>query len=292
MRLSSLSVPGLVQIGVRDICCLALVVGFVPLTANESFLSKPPEEWTETEALQVLNDSPWAHTITTTTQDSQCDYENPVFPELFKPEFAREMDSITPTPTPTVVKPDSAEYLVRLVSVKPVQSAAERLINLDPKWAAYRRGVVLDSKPSSPSEGWYNPGDEIGVAIVLKHPGPGGVSFLDYAFDGKEKFPKGVVHLWACAAIRAASGQAHAVISGLCWGKDHKVSGIYLFFPSLSYGRPLISHPNEKLEFRLILHQRVFETTFYVNSADLLDGKETVLRIPGRIDEPTPATDP
>jgi len=79
---------------------------------------------------------------------------------------------------------------------------------------------------------------------------------------------------------------------GSPWGKDHKVSGIYLFFPSLSYGRPLISHPNEKLEFRLILHQRVFETTFYVNSADLLDGKETVLRIPGRIDEPTPATDP
>ena len=134
MRLSSLSVPGLVQIGVRDICCLALVVGFVPLTANESFLSKPPEKWTETEALQVLNDSPWAHTITTTTQDSQCDYENPVFPELFKPEFAREMDRITPTPTATVVKPDRAEYLVRLVSVKPVQSAAERLINLDPKW--------------------------------------------------------------------------------------------------------------------------------------------------------------
>jgi hypothetical protein len=51
----------------------------------------------------------------------------------------------------------------------------------------------------------------------------------------------------------------------------------------------LISHPNDKLEFRFIANQRIFEATFYVNPADHFDGTETVLRIPRTVDEPTPA---
>ena len=35
-------------------------------------------------------------------------------------------------------------------------------------------------------------------------------------------------------------------------------------FPSIVDGKPLISHRDEKLEFRFILKQRVFETTFIV----------------------------
>ncbi len=120
MRISCLSSPGLFQICLRSLCCLALVVGSVPVTADESFLHKPPQEWTEAEALQVLNDSPWAHTITTTTQDFQCDYEHPAYPGIYTEEFAQGQDSITPTPPATEVKPDGAEYLVRLVSVKPM----------------------------------------------------------------------------------------------------------------------------------------------------------------------------
>ena len=44
---------------------------------------------------------------------------------------------------------------------------------------------------------------------------------------------------------------------------------------------------NEKLEFRFIANQRVFEATFYVNPADLFDGTETVMHIPHTVDEPT-----
>ena len=54
----------------------------------------------------------------------------------------------------------------------------------------------------------------------------------------------------------------------------------------------LISHPNEKLEFRFIANQRVFEATFYVNPANLFDGTETVMHIPPTLDEPTPASVP
>jgi hypothetical protein len=47
--------------GLQLILCFALLGGAVALTANEPFLIKPVAEWTETQALQVLNDSPWAH---------------------------------------------------------------------------------------------------------------------------------------------------------------------------------------------------------------------------------------
>ena len=38
------------------------------------------------------------------------------------------------------VKLDGAESIVRLISVRPMQAAADRLISLDEKWASYRRG--------------------------------------------------------------------------------------------------------------------------------------------------------
>ena len=92
--------------------CVALSV---PLAANEPFLSKPSNEWTETEALQVLNDSPWANTITTTTQDTPCDYEHAVFPGLFREEMAQISDLRSTQFPAESVKPNGAEYVVRLI---------------------------------------------------------------------------------------------------------------------------------------------------------------------------------
>jgi hypothetical protein len=60
----------------------------VPLEAND-FLNKPSNEWTEAEALQVLNDSSWAHTITTTTQDTPRNYEHPAFLVCFAKKWRR-----------------------------------------------------------------------------------------------------------------------------------------------------------------------------------------------------------
>ena len=72
-------------------------------------------------------------------------------------------------------------------------------------------------------------------------------------------------------------------------GKSNKVSAIIMSFPSNVDGKPLGSHREEKLEFRFILNQRVFETTFMVNSTDLFDGTETRMYTPARVDEPVPA---
>ena len=67
MRTSSFSFSSFCQISLRSICCFVFATGSLPLTANEPFLDKPSAEWTEAEALQVLNDSPWeinAHNLT------------------------------------------------------------------------------------------------------------------------------------------------------------------------------------------------------------------------------------
>ncbi len=295
MRFPSLLLPGLFQVGLRAICSLALVAGSVPITANLPFLSKPSEEWTDAEALQVLNDSPWAHTITTATQDTPCNYEHPVFAGLFSEEMAQKIDSISPSFPAEHVKPDGAEYLVRLVSMKPMQAAAERLISLDEKWANYRGGVGLEpgSKPTNMAEGLYNLADEITVVVALKRPGPEGTSFLDYAFeDKKTSAVLKVNYMWACAGVRTGNGQTHAVTARMGHGNNNRVSAIVISFPSIVEGKPLISHPEEKLEFRFILNQRVFETTFNVNPTDMFDGSETAMHIPSRVDEPTPATLP
>ncbi len=294
MRPSSLFLRFL-QIAFRGLCIFALVAGSVPVTANEPFLNKPSSKWTEAEALQVLNDSPWAHTITTTTQDTPCDYGHPAYPGLFPEEMAQIEDSRSTQFPAESVKPDGAEYVVRLVSVKPMQAGAERLVSLDERWAPYRHGIGLEpgGKPTNMAEAWYNPADEITVVLTLKRPGPGGASFLDYAFEDVKTGVLFTAHyFFTCAGIRTANGQIHAVMARTGQENDNKVSAIIMSFPSTADGKSLISHHDEKLEFRLVLNQRVFETTFIVNSTDLFDGTETVIHTPTRVDEPTPGTLP
>lgn len=293
MRVSSLAFHRLFQVGLRVICCVALAEGSVRVAADEPFLGKPSQEWTEMEALQVLSDSPWAHTVTATTQDFQCDYEHPAYPETYQKGLAEELDSIDLTPPAVDVKPDGAQYLVRLISVKPMQAAVERLVSLnDKKWAHYLPGYGLDprSRPTNLAEGWYNPADEITISIILKHPGPSGASFHDYAFPRENVPGSGRIHLWPCAAVKTANGVATAILGGPAVHKDGTpCDDITLSFPSTYRGKPLISHLNEKLDFRFVANQHVFEATFYVSPTDLFDGTETVLHIPRTVDEATPA---
>jgi hypothetical protein len=182
-----------------------------------------------------------------------------------------------------------------LVSVKPMQAAAERLVSLDEKWASYSHGIGLEpgSKPTNMKESWYNPTDEITVVLTLKRPGPGGASFRDYAFEEKGDGVAFIAHhFFTCAGIRTVNGQIHAVTNRLAQGNYDKVPAIVVSFPSTVDGKPLITHRDEKVEFRLVLNQRVFETTFTVNPTDLFDGTEMLMRTPTRVDEPTPSTLP
>ena len=128
----------------------------------------------------------------------------------------------------------------------------------------------------------WSAADEIIVVVSLKRPGPAGASFLDYAFENRADGTAFITHyLFACAGVRTANGQIYAVTNRIREGKDNKASAIIMSFPSIVDGKPLISHRDEKLEFRFILNQRVFETTFIVNSADFLTGRKRHARLPG-----------
>ena len=55
---------------------------------------------------------------------------------------------------------------------------------------------------------------------------------------------------------------------------------LQLSFQRLIDGKPLISSQHEKVEFRMVVNQRVFETAFYINASDVLDGSEKTLYLP------------
>jgi hypothetical protein len=63
-------------------------------------------------------------------------------------------------------------------------------------------------------------------------------------------------------------------------GRDGKSKVLQLSFPRLIDGKPLISNLHEKVEYRMVVNQRVFETTFYINAGDVLDGSEKTLYLP------------
>lgn len=281
----------LFQTGLRSTLSVVLLCGAVPLTANEPFLQKPPAEWTESEALQVLNDSPWAHPIQSTEQVTPCDWAHPAFPALSSSEKAQLSDTLPPQSAGPVTA-DKAEYVLRINSIKPMQAAAERLIQLDDeKYSRYKTGIGLDpgGKPTNIHEHWYNLTDELAVSLVLKKPGPNGESFREYAFRPNDDgtVAMNVRHIFACSGIRTANGQIHGVVGSMLATEATitGMTGFWVSFPLVVDGKPLITHNDEKVEVRLIVNQHVFETTFTVSPRDLLDGTETVERIPPTVDE-------
>ena len=129
--------------------------------------------------------------------------------------------------------------MVRLVSVKPMQTAVERLISLDEKWEPSRQGIGLEpgSKPTNREESWYNPADETIVVVSLKRPGPAGTSFLDYAFENSADGMAFIAHyLFACAGVRTANGQIYAVTNRIREGRTTRRRQLSCLLPASSTG--------------------------------------------------------
>jgi hypothetical protein len=271
------------RISGRIASCFSVLIVSVPLLGQQDFLSKPPALWTEEDALKVLNDSPWAHMVTTSTQDAACGYKNPAIPGEFSAEGAELGELRDPTPASISAKPDGAEYLIRWVSAKPVQAAVQRLTALDEKWAAYGQHFARNdpsAKPTDLSRPAYNRNDMITLSVILVRPGPDGGSFVDYAFqDGGTRFPAKGFYMFICAGLKTSNGVVYAHAGGPM-GYPPFRPAITLSFPSLIDGKPLITHRDEKVEFRLVAMQRVFETTFTIDGRDLTDGSQAGLYLP------------
>ena len=258
-------------------CCVLLLACCASLLAQEtpSTTSAQPEQ----QALKVVNDSDWAHTVNPTTQDIPCSSKNPAFPRLIP---ADQNDVAAPVATTAVVKPDVSEYLIRFQSAKPVQAATQQLLALGEKWSAYGppRPVSEADGPTDLPNGYYNIADMIIIAVILKHAGPDGTSLFDYGFENEgRRFPSRSFDVWPCAGLRTRNGQVFAHIVPSAFGsKGYRA--LQLSFPRLIDGKPLISSAREKVEYRLVANQRVFETTFYINASDVLDGSERSLCLP------------
>lgn len=261
--------------------CLLLAAA-IPAATDDGYLQKAPESWTEEEALNVLNDSPWAKTVKPSSQDTACGYKNPAIPGEYSEEDSERIENLEPTGPSESVKPDEAEYLVRWQSAKPMQKAVERLLALGDQWKeyGYQHGEV-GGGPSDLKNSRYNTADMFGVSVILKHKAPNGESFLDYLFDvQKRAFPTKGTHLWACSGIKTEEGMASARVAKA--GIDsHENYSFTLWFPSSAHGKPLITKPEEKVEFRFVAKQRVFEVTFTIRAADLtISRSEPVLYYP------------
>ena len=267
--------PNSAQIGF----CVLLLACCTALPGQETGTTTSASVPVEQEALKVVNDSDWAHTVKPTTQDAPCSYQNPAFPGLYPPHPNGVSASITTT---DAVKQDSSEYLVRFQSAKPVQVAIQQLLTMGEKWSAYGPGRLVSEAdgPTDLPNMIYNIADMITIAVILKQSGLDGTNLFNYGFeqDGRA-FPSRTFRVWPCAGLRTINGQVFARVVPSAFGRDG-YKAMQLSFPRLIDGNPLISNSHEKVEFRLVVNQRVFETTFYINASDVLDGSERSLFLP------------
>ena len=286
MWISSAAIPLLCKNSIRITCC-TLLFWSASVTGQEYRSNSSTTETVEQQAIRVLNDSDWAHTVKPSLQDAPCTYQNAVFPDLYPKEQAVTLDATAPTRPPDPVKADDSEYLIRFQSAKPVQAAVQELLAIGEKWSAYGektwpvRAVV---GPTDLSNAHYNVADMITVAVILKRSASDGTSLFNYGYESNGIFKSHSFQVWPCAGLRTTNGQVIALTMPDVGGRSHNV--LQLSFPRLIDEKPLISSLHEKVEFRLIVNQRVFETTFYINASDVLDGSEKTLYLPSAFTDP------
>jgi hypothetical protein len=282
MLTSSALVSSAFRPSIRVACCTVLLCS-TSISSQERSFDSTVTETTELAALKILNDSDWARTVQPSLQDTRCTSENPAFPDLYPKEKAATADPMAPTLPPDSVKADGSEYLIRFQSAKPVQTAVNKLLALGEKWSAY--GVTWrvseDDGRTDLANGQYNVADMITIAVILKRPGLESTTLFDYGYqENGHKFPSHSFLVFPCAGLRTTNGQVFAHVVPEAFGRDGKSKVLQLSFPRLIDGKPLISNSHEQVEFRMVVNQRVFETTFYVNASDVLDGSEKTLYLP------------
>jgi hypothetical protein len=275
------AIPLLRKDAIRIVCC-TLLFCCTPVTGQEHGPNSPATDAVERDALKLLNDSDLAHTVKPSLQDTPCTYQNPVFPGLYPEANAARYDGTAPTTPPGPVRPDDSEYLIRFQSAKPVQTAVQQLLDMGEKWSAYgttKHQVKENDGPTDVANLRYNVADMITIAVLLKQVGPDGTSMFNYGYEDNGKFPSRSFRVWPCAGLRTNNGEVHARVVPEMF-PDGEAKVLQLSFPRLIDGKPLISNLHEKVEFRLVVNQRVFETVFYINASDVLDGSENSLFLP------------
>src|SRR5262249_30730892 len=115
MWTSFAAISSLLRNSIRLACCLPLL--YSASVAGQEYPSNSPTTATvKREALRVLNDSDWAHTVKPSLQDTPCSYQNPAFPDLYLKEKAFTLVATSPSRPAEPVRADDSEYLIRFQS--------------------------------------------------------------------------------------------------------------------------------------------------------------------------------
>jgi len=212
-----------------------------------------------------------------------------VFPGLYERDWAAERDALLTSVPAEPVKPDPSKYLIRFQSARPVQAAIEPLLAMGENWRACGEGKLEGNHSAAATDEQkhlYDEADMITIAVIQRRLTNGRYSLLDYAFRKKDgDFPSHTFRTFAFTVLRTSHGAVHADLAGwdggVIFDEDGRPlpRGILFSFPRLANGKPLISKVNQKVEFRMVVNQRVFEATFYVSPEDVLDGSEKSLTL-------------
>lgn len=191
-----------------------LATAAVPAHSQSFWETKPASEWTLDEALEVLQDSDWAH-------------EEDVLVTRWRGAMTEQM-----TPMERVqqrVFGSWASYLIRWESAKPVQQAFDRLVGL---------GAPTSAEFQAPAP--ELPGDHYVVTVK-------GTRLPATGYDVLQRMKGG--ELLLVAELRTRRGvvkPARVVRSGV-----GAAAALHFYFPQELDGEPLLGLDVEEVEFRV-----------------------------------------
>ena len=208
---------------------------------SEEPWKKPPSQWTDEEALQVVRDSPWASeeilarplVVVVGGEDSSTNIgeprtggrRNPSLP--LPPQMDRPPDPNRPLPTPKREDFSLASYLVRWESSRTVQAAFARLHELG-----------LDTTAEFHAPAPRVPADRYVITVKTTEPAERGPDLFAGLKPGE---------LLQRARLRTRQGEvAPAEVERSGTGAN---AAVHFLFPRESMGKPLLQAEKERAEF-------------------------------------------
>lgn len=230
------------MMGLAGLLVLLLAVAELPPAASEEFWrTKPAERWTAEEALQVVQNSPWAQ-----KKDVSMPWRLPreSTRTLRMPDLPRRPGAVDPVPVgrqrPETIFLDSARYLVRWESARPVQDAFARLAALGEE-----AGAQFQSPPPVRAEDLY--------VVTVKAIRPPQV--------GREPFERvGDRRLLSAARLKTEIGEVKAArVERSGMGAS---AAVHFYFPRSVGAEPLLTNKVTKAEFILELRRISLKARF------------------------------
>lgn len=147
----------------RHWTCLGVALALsAPLLAGEAWKKKPPAQWTQEEALEVLTDSPWAKKVTVWQVTGEAERQVATRRTTYQDAPGEPPVSVLTETSSTVPRTVEGVYRVQWSSAGLVREAAQRL-----KQAGAQPLVDLHGPPAA------LPADHLVVTVrVVKPPAP------------------------------------------------------------------------------------------------------------------------